>query len=645
MTSSAPVTKPRETYQSIVSRLQAAADEGGEGSRSNTRIARRILWLCRQANWPPETTAASRRDVIDFFERNRPATFGLQPGSYAVYKSEILSQIKSDQTIRRQHIAQMSGVYREIYDRTLDCSSIPQSLRWRCTAFLRYLSRRDIHPSSVSDETVMAYYRFNLEVAEVSEMHARTRAKAAAKYISLLSGHPDFKEFGLSNVQADLPRRHVKYNVPQEISSAILKEFDERIAPWARGEASNLGETWNAYIARLDADDTSDANSEKKRTWRATRTHQIRIARSVHTSKGSARGFLPESRRWKPGTIKTRRDICATCAKLLYETEGYKLESIEELTDPEILEAIAIGLTARAATRNPQSSYINHIIGFAAMLARDFVQRPSLDLDIISQIKERYTTRRRGIAQKNRDILAQFTKERIQALIDMPDAILRDVNRQVLQRRHAHRTAEGQLPRAVDVYDAPLIQKVMLALAAHIMLARAPRKSNLAEMRLDWLRWRDGLVTIEIPAPSVKSRDARDGPLLIPLDSNASGLMDRYLKQLRPKLLDEYDNRNPFVFPALRRCGKSRDSRFLASLPERLVREVHERVGVRINPHLWRHLLGLIWLRENPDKLPAVQKLLGHKRIQTTIEYYAEVDETIVLAEWMEFLDGKRKKS
>ena len=40
--------------------------------------------------------------------------------------------------------------------------------------------------------------------------------------------------------------------------------------------------------------------------------------------------------------------------------------------------------------------------------------------------------------------------------------------------------------------------------------------------------------------------------------------------------------------------------------------------------------------------MTAGQKLRWHKRIETTIKYYADIDETVILKKWMEYLDGKK---
>jgi integrase len=62
-------------------------------------------------------------------------------------------------------------------------------------------------------------------------------------------------------------------------------------------------------------------------------------------------------------------------------------------------------------------------------------------------------------------------------------------------------------------------------------------------------------------------------------------------------------------------------------------------VEVSIHPHLYRHLIGWIWLKQSIDNLPKVQKLLGHKSIQTTLDYYAELDEELVFDDWQKYIN------
>jgi len=43
------------------------------------------------------------------------------------------------------------------------------------------------------------------------------------------------------------------------------------------------------------------------------------------------------------------------------------------------------------------------------------------------------------------------------------------------------------------------------------------------------------------------------------------------------------------------------------------------------------------------DNLPRVQRLLGHESLKTTVEYYAELDETLVMDGWQNYLETKTR--
>ena len=126
---------------------------------------------------------------------------------------------------------------------------------------------------------------------------------------------------------------------------------------------------------------------------------------------------MPESRRWKPATIQSHRNLCATCAKVMYEAGKFHIETIEELTDPEIVEAIAKRLNARKPKDNPQSSYTSSILTFISTLAKDFVQRSPEDLEKIGKVKKKYGKKHEGIAPKNKETL----KERLNNVFGCAD--------------------------------------------------------------------------------------------------------------------------------------------------------------------------------------------------------------------------------
>ena len=49
-------------------------------------------------------------------------------------------------------------------------------------------------------------------------------------------------------------------------------------------------------------------------------------------------------------------------------------------------------------------------------------------------------------------------------------------------------------------------------------------------------------------------------------------------------------------------------------------------IGMDVTPHLIRSLAGKIILDEHPGAVAMVQQMLGHKRLETTMRFYARLD-------------------
>ncbi|MFC3168537.1 site-specific integrase [Paracoccus fontiphilus] len=110
-------------------------------------------------------------------------------------------------------------------------------------------------------------------------------------------------------------------------------------------------------------------------------------------------------------------------------------------------------------------------------------------------------------------------------------------------------------------------------------------------------------------------------------------LLRTYLDKLRPRVLRPGDEGNPYIFPGQGSSDEGLHQPY-KTLLKRTTRLLARHVGIKINPHLYRHLVGWIWLKDSPDHLPQVQRLLGHTSIQTTQNYYAEIDETLAVEAW-----------
>ena len=315
----------------------------------------------------------------------------------------------------------------------------------------------------------------------------------------------------------------------------------------------------------------------------------------------------------------------------LWSRTSVVVGSIEELTDPEVLEAAATALDEATDEEGIGSSYLETVLKRTKKLAVGFVRRPAEDLLKVETLVSEFRSDFAGIAPRNRTKLAQLTPERIDCFLRMSGEIIAEVNRELVRRRRSARTSDITAKPELDADLAALLE---IAMAHDIMLARAPRPGNLLAIDLtEHVRRRaDGGITIEIPAHLVKTKVA----LAIPLGDPQSKFFDRFVETVRPALLTDESRGNTLLFPGRR----SRDG-ICSTLTKRLVDEVYRRVGIRIHPHLYRHIVGWIWLREDPNALPAVQILLGHKRLETTMKFYAELDASLALQHWADILERK----
>lgn len=202
----------------------------------------------------------------------------------------------------------------------------------------------------------------------------------------------------------------------------------------------------------------------------------------------------------------------------------------------------------------------------------------------------------------------------------------------------------GMLPDRLDVIDIELARDIAAVLAHDILLTRAPRSSNVIEAQLEWLAFQDERAVLSIPAEEVKGRSKGDADYVVRLGERASRLMKNYVDKIRPILLHPNDRGNPYLFPR-QEGGKFEIDAPYRGILKRVTRLLHQHVGVQIHPHLYRHLIGWIWLKESMDHLPRVQRLLGHRSLRTTVEYYAELDETLVMDGWQNFLETKAKSA
>ncbi|MCR9150287.1 MAG: site-specific integrase [Rhodobacteraceae bacterium] len=624
-----PEPGPRKTYASLIGTLSKKTGQESV-DRRNAMLVSRIRKVVRAAGWVPEIEEVDKRRMLERFAGWSPASLGLSPGSFATYKADVLTAIATGCGANRKAGSRdLSGLFREIHE-AIQESDLKQDLKLSSGSFLFFLDRCGIMPDEITETVLHDYYWHRVSDSNKTEVNCRKHVKRIAALCTRLSSRPEFSRFRFPAVSHPFADGRDKYDVPESVLAAFLEEFDGPVTRWAMGTESRDGLPYAAFLAQLDSKERTLRADDKKSLLKPRKGGR----RKSEEERRSA-GFLREDETWSTGTLANRRGLLLAGAKALYAATGFLIESIAEYTDPEVVESVLEAVAAGNSDSEYPSSYASTIGKTLKKLARDYVGRESQDIEAIASLIKDHASGEKGIAKRNRAKLREIVGARQQRLIDVGEILIDEVNAELDRRA---RRCRGVLRK--DLIDAELARDVMCVVASDILLARAPRKENLVGIRLSWISWQDDLAAIRVPNVEVELRNVDDPDLVIPLGPHESRRLRLYLDKIRPKALRPGDATNPFLFPA-QGPTVGRDAAFVG-LVERLMRHTKRIVGIRMNPHLYRHFVGWVWLREDPNRLPDVQRLLGHKSLETTLQHYAEIDENLALDRWQQFLADQK---
>jgi integrase len=202
--------------------------------------------------------------------------------------------------------------------------------------------------------------------------------------------------------------------------------------------------------------------------------------------------------------------------------------------------------------------------------------------------------------------MSEATKEAVRSLRD-PRTLAR-----LLTAANTVITQILSRPR-ISRRDAVLAQA---AFATQFILNAPERILNSSRAHLDLNVRRIGTgmdqrVIIEYPAESVKN----NVDLTYELSPDTIRLLDLYLAKVRPKLLRERFNR--WLFP-----GEADGPKGPGLLSSQIAAFTEKHVGVRLTAHRLRPAAGYVHLRRSGNDTLTVQRLLGHKDLKTTKNYY-----------------------
>jgi integrase len=236
-------------------------------------------------------------------------------------------------------------------------------------------------------------------------------------------------------------------------------------------------------------------------------------------------------------------------------------------------------------------------------VARHWLRLPEQDLEVLGAFCRQLGARCQGdgLTKKNRDRLRPFEDpENFRRLVLLP-------------------TIEESQTRRMRPPNRKAALRQQIAIALDLLLLTGMRIGNLAGLQLDRdLHWSrgcgNGVLHISVAAERVKNEVA----LEYEINADSAGRIKRYIEQYLPLLTN---GPCQFLFPG--RHGRPKDPGTLGKQVSRLIRA---RLGLDVNPHLFRHLGGLKLLELHPGAYELVGRHLGHASRETAYRHYSGLE-------------------
>jgi len=301
----------------------------------------------------------------------------------------------------------------------------------------------------------------------------------------------------------------------------------------------------------------------------------------------------------RPRTIKTRRAELVAFAKMAVR-QGIPIEtltSFRDLLDPDVVERV---IMAYWEINGKEPKIFTIDLGWkllAIARATGCLDEPGIArLEVMRANLEEY--RRSGLTPKNLDLVRQVLTEGIWSEVaSLPWVLMKEAH---LAKDHA--------PVKASI-------TAQMAVAIAILTVAPIRLSNLVAIQL-----RENLIKpggfdstywLKFPHYDVKNRVDLD----FQFDRPLTDLIDEYIRDFHPTLMRGF--KGPALFP-----GEAGNFKTANMFSTQITDRILKATGLRIGVHQFRDAAAAIYLKHNPGDYETVRRFLGHKNIQTTINFY-----------------------
>ena len=108
-------------------------------------------------------------------------------------------------------------------------------------------------------------------------------------------------------------------------------------------------------------------------------------------------------------------------------------------------------------------------------------------------------------------------------------------------------------------------------------------------------------------------------PLEFVFDETTTALIDEYLHRHRPHLMQGCDR--DWLF-----AGAGGEHKGTKTLSEQISQRLWRELGLEVTPHQFRHAAAYIMLKADPGNYELVRRVLGHRSITTTMNFYTGLE-------------------
>src|SRR5882672_4807159 len=310
------------------------------------------------------------------------------------------------------------------------------------------------------------------------------------------------------------------------------------------------------------------------------------------------------SRPCSPKTIKTRRAELMAVARMAVKigTPIESLKSLAALVHPDVAEPV-LNAYWKNNGAEPKVYTIDLAWKLLSLARQNGLDEAAIErLDDVRAALEEH--RHGGLTGKNLALIRQVLTAGIWSeVVSLPNALMRQAR--------------------ADQAHAPVKAAVTAQLAVAIAIL------SFAPVRLD------NLVSIELGKNLIKP-GGPDTPfwLIFPhydvknrvnlefaFDEGLTRLIDEYVHEFRPTLVR--GSSAAWLFPGV--AGEPKTANMFST---QITERIQKATGVRMTVHQFRHACAAIYLKHHPSEYETVKRLLGHRNIQTTINFYCGLETT-----------------